>query len=116
MKNTFFPLKLYGDKQGQCDKGDGKWKLLPHIIGEYEYRITNKLLAHKILNPRRDKMIMDSLLNASNVSCSNNKSKIPPKTSNSFYRRKKNDANRTKFAHKTMISDTCKDHVSSHIN
>ena len=116
MKNTFFPLKLYGDKQGQCDIGDGKWKLLPHIIGEYEYRITNKLLVHKILNPRRDKLIMDSLLNASNVSCSNSKSKILPKTSSSFYRRKKNDSNQRKFANKTMITDPCKDYVSTHVN
>lgn len=93
MKNTFLASKIYGDKQGQSDMGDGKWKLLPHIIGEYEYRITNKILVHKILNPRRDKLIRDSLLNASNLSCSNDKSKIQPKTSYSFYRRRKNDAN-----------------------
>lgn len=116
MKNTFFPLKLYGDKQGQCDKGDGKLKLLPHIIGEYEYRITNKLLVHKILNPRRDKLIMDSLMNASNVFCNNNKSKIPLKTSSSFYRRKKNVRNERKFVHKTTITDPCKDYTSTHLN
>jgi hypothetical protein len=33
MKNTFFPSKIYGDKQGQCAIGDGKSKLLPHILG-----------------------------------------------------------------------------------
>lgn len=36
-------------------------KLLPHIIEEYQYRITNELLSHKISHPRRDKIIAESL-------------------------------------------------------
>lgn len=35
-------------------------KLLPHIIEEYQYRITNELLSHKISHPRRDKLIAES--------------------------------------------------------
>lgn len=35
-------------------------KLLPHIIEEYQYRITNELLSHKISHPRRDKIIAES--------------------------------------------------------
>ena len=36
-------------------------KLLPHIAEEYNYRITNHLLIKKIICPRRDKIIMNSL-------------------------------------------------------
>lgn len=35
-------------------------KLLPHITEEYQFRITNELLDHKIKNPRRDKIIIQS--------------------------------------------------------
>lgn len=35
-------------------------KLLPHIIEEYQYRITNQLLAEKINHPKRDKLIAES--------------------------------------------------------
>lgn len=38
-------------------------KLLPHIIEEYQYRITNHLLIKKIISPKRDKIIMNSLEN-----------------------------------------------------
>lgn len=38
-------------------------KLLPHIIEEYQYRITNELLSHKISHPRRDKLIAESFSN-----------------------------------------------------
>ena len=41
-------------------------RLYPHISDEYDYRINNRLLIAKIINPRRDKIIMDSLINASN--------------------------------------------------
>lgn len=33
-------------------------KLLPHISEEYEYKITNQLLVSKIINPKRDKLIV----------------------------------------------------------
>jgi len=36
-------------------------KILPHIIEEYNYRITNYLLIKKIISPKRDKTIMQSL-------------------------------------------------------
>ena len=32
-------------------------KILPHITEEYQYKITNQLLLHKIMNPKRDKLI-----------------------------------------------------------
>ena len=35
-------------------------KLLPHIIEEYQYRITNELLDEKISHPKRDKLITGS--------------------------------------------------------
>lgn len=35
-------------------------KLLPHIIEEYQYRITNELLDEKICHPKRDKLITGS--------------------------------------------------------
>jgi hypothetical protein len=38
-------------------------KLLPHIQEEYQYRITNHLLIKKIISPKRDKIIMNSLEN-----------------------------------------------------
>lgn len=36
-------------------------KILPHIAEEYNYRITNHLLIKKIISPRRDKIIVQSL-------------------------------------------------------
>lgn len=36
-------------------------KILPHITEEYNYRITNYLLIKKIISPKRDKTIMQSL-------------------------------------------------------
>lgn len=36
-------------------------KLLPHINQQYEFRITNRLLLQKIINPRRDRTIVESL-------------------------------------------------------
>lgn len=39
-------------------------KLLPHITEEYQYRITNELLQHKIANPRRDKIIVEAVQSA----------------------------------------------------
>ena len=36
-------------------------KLLPHIAEEYHFRITNHLLLKKIISPKRDKIIMQSL-------------------------------------------------------
>ena len=38
-------------------------KLLPHIAEEYHFRITNHLLLKKIISPKRDKIIMRSLIN-----------------------------------------------------
>ena len=38
-------------------------KLLPHIAEEYHFRITNHLLLKKIISPKRDKIIMQSLSN-----------------------------------------------------
>jgi hypothetical protein len=42
-----------------------KDKMYPHISDEYDFKINNRLLLSKIINPRRDKTIMDSLINAS---------------------------------------------------
>lgn len=36
-------------------------KMLPHIVEEYQYRITNHLLLKKIISPKRDKIIISSL-------------------------------------------------------
>lgn len=36
-------------------------KMLPHIVEEYQYRITNHLLIKKIISPKRDKIIVNSL-------------------------------------------------------
>ena len=36
-------------------------KILPHIAEEYNFRITNHLLVKKIMNPKRDKIIKNSL-------------------------------------------------------
>jgi hypothetical protein len=36
-------------------------KLLPHIAEEYNFRITNHLLIKKIISPKRDKIIVQSL-------------------------------------------------------
>jgi hypothetical protein len=35
-------------------------KPLPHISEEYQYKITNQLLLFKIMNPKRDKLIVES--------------------------------------------------------
>jgi hypothetical protein len=35
--------------------------LLPHIAEEYHYRITNHLLLKKIISPKRDKIIVQSM-------------------------------------------------------
>lgn len=37
--------------------------MLPHIAEEYHFRITNHLLLKKIISPKRDKVIMQSLSN-----------------------------------------------------
>lgn len=39
-----------------------KDKLFPHISDEYNFRINNRILISKIINPRRDKIIIDSLM------------------------------------------------------
>lgn len=36
-------------------------RILPHITEQYQFRINNRLLIEKIINPRRDKTIIDSL-------------------------------------------------------
>jgi hypothetical protein len=40
--------------------------LLPHIIEEYQYRITNELLDEKISHPKRDKLIAGSFSKQAN--------------------------------------------------
>ena len=53
-----------------------KKKLLPHIHEEYSFRITNRLLIYKIMHPKRDKNITDSLLHTSLSQTINNQSQI----------------------------------------
>lgn len=61
-------LKLHSDhtninnqtKSFHINKSKVVKKLLPHISEEYEYKITNQLLLSKILNPKRDKLIMQN--------------------------------------------------------
>lgn len=54
----YLPSKIYQEDPTSLKADDSKRKLLPHIVGEYEYRITNKLLVQKIMKPRRDRIIM----------------------------------------------------------
>lgn len=58
-------------------------KALPHINEEYQFRITNKNLVQKLINPRRDKTIINSLANTSFSQFYKNK-----KENNVKYRRK----------------------------
>jgi hypothetical protein len=39
-------------------------RAFPHIADYYNFRINNRILVSKIINPRRDKTIMESLLHA----------------------------------------------------
>lgn len=52
----YFPQQLAG-KQRRIERP----KMLPHIVEEYQYRITNHLLIKKIISPKRDKIIVNSL-------------------------------------------------------
>lgn len=38
--------------------------MFPHIADYYNFRINNRILLAKIINPRRDKTIMESLAHA----------------------------------------------------
>jgi hypothetical protein len=62
--------------------------MLPHINEEYEFRITNKLLIQKIANPRRDRIIIDSLAHTSYSQFYKNKKGSAPHQQASNYRRK----------------------------
>jgi hypothetical protein len=48
-------------------------RVLPHIKEEFHYRVENRLLVDKIINPRRDKVIMESLANTACNSSSKKK-------------------------------------------
>ena len=74
------------EEKGSLDNYANK-RILPHISEEYEFRITNRLLVGKILNPRRDKTIMDSLVKASNKFKVKNEHP-PPSTPATIHRRK----------------------------
>jgi hypothetical protein len=59
---------------------------------------------------------MDSLLNASNVSCSNDKPNIKDKTSYSFHKRRKNEVKKKLFAHQTIVVQPSKSNIDYQVN
>jgi hypothetical protein len=48
-------------KKPQKKRHNHNKKILPHITEEYNYLITNYLLIKKIISPKRDKTILQSL-------------------------------------------------------
>ena len=53
-------------------------KMLPHIVEEYQYRITNHLLIKKIISPKRDKIIVNSLQKVKRLHRSNTLARHKP--------------------------------------
>lgn len=64
--NQSAPCNFYHPSEQGKSLDDYKHnRLYSHIIDEYDFKINNKLMVQKIINPRRDKTIMDSLIHAS---------------------------------------------------
>jgi hypothetical protein len=63
-------------------------KVLPHIKEEFHYRVENRLMVEKIIHPRRDKTIVESLANT------------PGKT---FCKKKKRNRNQTSIDHRRKV-------------
>lgn len=63
-----------GSERQSCDEYR-MVKVLPHIKEEFYYRVENKLMVQKITNPRRDKIIVDSLANTATFKRSSRRKK-----------------------------------------
>jgi hypothetical protein len=63
-------------------------KVLPHIKEEFYYRVENRIMVEKIINPRRDKTILDSL---AHTMCKSSNKKKPNRKQTFFLHRRKLD-------------------------
>lgn len=63
-----------GSERQSCDEYR-LVKVLPHIKEEFYYRVENKLMVQKIINPRRDKTIVESLVNTTTYKRSSRRKK-----------------------------------------
>jgi len=65
-------------EQGKSLQDYNQHRHFSHIVDEYDFRINNKLLVQKIINPRRDKVIMESLTHVSPKYMLRKKKIVPP--------------------------------------
>jgi hypothetical protein len=69
-------LKLRGETSKSL-RDYKHFHLFSHIIDDYDIRINNKLIVERIINPRRDKVIMGSLVHVPSKYFSKKKKSLP---------------------------------------